>query len=271
MKLKGIFVSFFIIAAAAMNSFAAEKSSIFVVTPLAGWIESDVSFPVSPGMQGTIKDNGPVQGLNMIFVNDSCAIGSLFHISSLGKSRESGYLFYTNYYFMKENTLQPMAGFYLEHISVNTALNSSDVPPFDSMNVNSDIIALNPVIGLSYHEKNFRLTPFIGYFNEQVDTAMTTPGMRIGPGLRNGFSAEASEALDYAQAGLKFEGGLAHFMRFDIKAYYRFAQGSQPLFTTRNRLDCFLTKTVGFCVKVDYFQDTVENNYFIFLGPSIAL
>jgi hypothetical protein len=142
--------------------------------------------------------------------------------------------------------------------------------PLISLNVDTSIWALHPIAGVSFKRGTSRVTPFLGYFNEQVDTSLTSEGMRIAGQTRNGFSAAPSVVLDYMSAGVKAEFSFLHFFRFDTKVYWRFKNGEEALLTTRNRLDIFLSPRAGIALKYDYFDDKFEKNSFIFIGPVFA-
>lgn len=245
------------------------NKAVFAFSPMVGVIESEVQFHMpASGMTKSLKENGGLQGINLVYAAPGLAIGSLMHNSHLSSSREDGYLLYGNYYFRSTEKIQPMAGFYGEYVGIVTQMSGRDAAPLNAVNVTNTVTTLHPVVGLSYVGSNYRVTPFAGYFNEQVETTVSSPGMTIAGQVRNGFSADSPTVLDYATLGSKFEVTMFRFVRLDTKFYYRMKQGSSPLFTTRNRIDVFLTKAVGVSMKLDYFQDAFENNMFAFIGPT---
>lgn len=248
----------------------AAQSSMFIVSPMAGVMGSEVSFSAGAMGQKTVKENGMLQGLNIVYTDRQLTVGNLIHTSKTDSSNENGYLLYTQYYFRSDKSVQPMVGFYAERISIYSQLSGQASSPFSSLDVNTSVLSLQPVAGLSFVGAGYRVTPFAGYFNEQVETTFSSPGMRIGGQNRNGIKSEGNSVLDYASLGSKFELSPYRFLRFDMKFYYRVKQGSSPLFTTRNQINFFLSRTVGLSIKFDYFQDTYESLLFTFIGPSFV-
>lgn len=250
-----------------------KRNSVVIFLPMAGWIKNKVEF-TSGGTKQTISDKGKLYGLDLLYANPKFVIGSLGHYSVLDKTNEIGYLFFTNYYFRQEKQIQPMIGLSVEYINLYTQLSGNDLPPLVSLDVNTRIWAPNPIIGLSYKNyflnKNadFRISPFVGYFNEQVNTTVSSPGMVIGGQNRFGFKGHSTVNLDYVSVGSKIELTLYHFIKLDSKFYYRFKKDDKTLYTVRNRLDFYLSRRFGFSTKFDYFKDKFETNKFIFFGPA---
>lgn len=257
-----------LLSALMILNLSAGEEGIFLVSPSAGRIESDIQF-TSPGGQGmrTLSDSGPLYALMMMYTSPQFTLGSMGHYSRLDKSTENGYMFYGLYSFMKDSNIQPVAGFYADYIHVLTRAKEEDVAPLSSMDVDTSIWALHAIAGLKFKRGEQKITPFLGYFNEQVDTALSSEGMRIAGQKKNGFSTDASDTIDYMSAGIKAELKFFQFIRFDTKFYWRFKEGEDPLFTSRNRLDIFLSKSSGVSLKYDYFDDRYEKNSFLFIGP----
>jgi hypothetical protein len=251
--------------------FAAEEkvpfASLFIVTPMAGVVENEAQYS-SGSRQMKLKENGPVQGINLLYARQNIVIGNLIHTSKTSSSNENGFLFFSQYYFNSDKAAQPMVGAYAEYITVYSQVSGPDSYPFSSLDVNTSVLALHPVAGMSFVGKAYRITPFTGYFNEQVESSVSSPGMRIAGQTRNGMKASGNDVLDYATLGSRFEFTMFHFVRFDTKFYYRFNRSDAPLLTTRNRVDIFLTKNLGLSFKYDYFQDKIESTTFTFLGPT---
>lgn len=247
---------------------AGDKSGIFLVSPMFGNIKSDIKY-TSPGTGGTntLSDSGPISALMMMYTCPEYTLGSMFHFSKLNNSTENGYMFYGLYYFNKEADIRPMLGFYADYINVFTKMPAKDIAPLLSLNVNTSIWAFHPIAGVQFKVYKQKITPFIGYFNEQVETSMTSEGMLIAGQIRNGFSANSSVSIDYMTVGVKAEFKITHFIRFDTKVYARLKNGESPLFTTRNRLDFLLSRQLGISVKYDYFNDKYETNSFLLIGP----
>lgn len=248
--------------------YAIENSGKFIISPMGGMINSDIKYTV-PGVNGmkTLSDSGPIYALMMMYTCPQFTLGNMGHYSKLDKSTENGYMFYGLYYFRKDADIRPMLGFYADYISVLTKATSADVAPLVSMNVNTSVWALHPIAGVSFKLGTQKITPFIGYFNEQVDTSLASEGMLIAGQKRNGFSANSSTILDYMTAGVKAELNFMHFIRFDTKIYARLKNGEDALFTSRNRLDLLISKNTGISIKYDYFDDKYEKNSFLLIGP----
>lgn len=244
----------------------------FLLAPMAGVISSDIQYSV-PGAseRKSLSDSGGLYALNMLYAREDRAFGSMGHYSKLDFSTESGYLFYANWFCRPAAGVEPMFGFYADYIHVFTKAPAADISPLLSMQVDTSIWALHPVAGARFSVGQVRLTPFVGYFNEQVDTAITSEGMRIGGAVRNGFSASSSVVIDYMSVGARIELTLLHCIRIDSKSYARFTTGEQARFTTRNRIDFLLNTRAGISLKFDYFDDKYEKNTFAFIGPIIIL
>jgi len=248
------------------------RKAVFLFLPMTGWIRNEVEFSI-PGncTKESLKDDGQLHGIYMMCATPKFVLGSLGHYSKLDKTYENGYLFFTYYYFRQEKEIQPMIGFAVDYIHFYTQLTTEDVSPLTSLDVDTSIWAFHPTIGVSYKNGNFRISPFVGYFNEQVNTVVSSPGMKMAGQNRYGFKRESSVSLDYISAGSKFEITLYHLVKLDTKFYFRFKQNEPALYTLRNRVDFYLSKELGFSTKIDYFQDKYETNFFLFFGPSFAL
>lgn len=250
--------------------FAAEQGKeIFLVSPLVGGLSSDIQYP-SPGGSGmnTLSDVGSLNGLHMMYARQNFSIGSMGHFSKLNKSTENGYLFYLTYYFRQDEPVQPMLGFYADYIHVFTREDSDAIAPLNSLDVDTSIWAFHTIVGLSIIRGSQRITPFIGYFNEQVATSIASEGMSSGGQTINGFSSDSSVMLNYLSAGVNLDFTFTHFIRLATKFYWRYKNDAQPLLTARNRLDFFLSPQVGISLKYDYFDDKYEKNIFASIGPT---
>jgi hypothetical protein len=270
---KIVFVIFYLLVCFNFRAFAegANKDSIFIFAPMTGWINNKVEFPLpNSTVKQKLSDTGQLSGIYMMCVNPKFVIGSLGHYSQLDKSYEAGNLFFANYYFGRENEIQPTLGFAADYIHIYSRLTREDVAPLSSLDVDSSIWAFHPTAGISYKTGNFRISPFVGYFNEQVNTVVSSPGMIIAGQNRNGFNSKSFVSLNYMSVGTGLDVSLYHFIRFDTKFYYRFNHNSRALYTSRNRLDLYVSKKVGLSAKIDYFLDENETNFFIFVGPMFA-
>lgn len=245
-----------------------EKKSRFIFLPISGWIKNEVSFilPNSSGKQ-TLEDEGPTSGVYMLYINPKFVIGSLGHFSNLDKSDESGYLVFWDYYFGQQKRIQPNIGINVENIHFYTELGTENVSPMSSVDTDTSIWVLHTTLGVSYKCGNYRISPFVGYFNEQVNSTVSSPGMVVGGQNRFGFKSKSSVKLDYVSLGSKLELTLYHFVKFDTKFYFRFKEGDEMMYTLRNRIDFYLSRKMGISNKIDYFKDEYETNSFIFLGP----
>jgi len=247
----------------------ADKNSVFLFLPMTGWIENNIEFTIpSSSTKQSLKDDGQLYAIYMIYANPKFIIGSLGHYSRLDKSYENGYLFFANYYFCQKKEIQPMIGFAVDYIHFYTQLTIKDVLPLSSLDVDTSIWAFHPTVGISYKKANFRISPFIGYFNEQVNTVASSPGMEIAGENRYGFNSGSSVSLDYISLGSKFELTFYHVVKLDTKFYFRFKQNEETIYTLRNCIDFYFSRKLGLSTKIDYLQDKYETNFFIFLGPS---
>jgi len=247
------------------------RDSVFVLSPVGGWISNKAEY-TSPGStaEKSIKEDGILYGLFMMYADRNMSVGSLGHYSKLEESRENSYMFYLNYYFMPDWAFRPMAGMAMDYINFNTELPGKDVAPLLSMDLASSIWAFHPTAGVAWQAGPVRVTPFAGYFNERFLMTMNVPGIKAGPKTIAGFRAEIREVTDYVSTGARFEADLWHFLKLDSKFYFRFHTGDKALFTTRNRVDLFLTRNLGMSVKCDYFQDATETNMYVLGGPALA-
>jgi hypothetical protein len=248
-----------------------ETESVVVLSPMAGWIRNEVKF-ATPGSASemSLKENGWLGGIYMMYADGNLTIGSLGHCSKLKESREDSYLFFARYYFLPQSLIRPMLAFDLDHISTNTPIPVQDAAPFASMDVDTSVWAIHPSVGVSCRFGLLRLVPFAGYFNERVGVTINTPGMRIANQLRNGFRADAGQVLDYVTLGSRLDLEYRHFIRWDGKFYFRFRRGDKALLTIRNRLDFLFSRSFGVTAKVDYFQDESESNLFAAIGPAFV-
>ncbi len=241
--------------------------SFFLISPMGGYTISDINYDSPPGSAHTLSDSGPLYAMNMLYLTPDFTVGSMGHYSKLDKSTENGYLFYGIYYFNRGQTVRPAVGFYADYINVFTHVTGSDVSPLASLNVNTSVWGLHPIAGVAFALGEQRIMPFLGYFNERVDTSVASEGMPIAGRNRNGFSADSTVVLDYMSVGIKAELEFLHFIRFDTKFYTRFKNGDEAQFTARNRLDFMLSRAIGISVKYDYFGDKYEKNSFTMAGP----
>jgi outer membrane protein W len=254
-------------------SFAEEaRNSVFVLSPVGGWITNKSVYTVQGSTaEKSLKETGNLYGLFMTYADRSLSVGSLGHYSDLEKSRENSYMFYVNYYFMPDSALRPMAGMAMDYISFQTELPNAEVAPLLSMDLASSIWAFHPTAGVAYRAGPVRVTPFAGYFNERFLMTMNCPGMKVGTKTLAGFRQEVRVVTDYATTGARVELDPWHFLKLDSRFYFRFHSGEKMLFTTRNRLDIYLTRNFGLSVKCDYFKDPAETNFYILGGPALAL
>jgi len=254
------------------QAFAAEPGkAMFIVSPLFGSLSSDIYYQ-SPGGGGinTLSDVGNLYGLNMVYVGPDFNIGSTGHYSKLKYSTESGYLFYGNYYFRQNEPIQPMLGFSADYIHVFTREDSISAAPLASLNVDTSIWALHPIAGLSFKNGDLRVTPFVGYFNEQVATSLASEGINVGGRTSNGFSSSSYVNLNYLSFGADLGFSFARFVKIKTKIYRRYGEGSPALLTTRSQLDYFLSKQSAITLKYDYFEDKYEKNIFTSVGMSFV-
>ncbi|MDD5593993.1 MAG: hypothetical protein PHG97_04590, partial [Candidatus Margulisbacteria bacterium] len=196
------------------------------------------------------------------------SIGSIGHYSKLNFSTENGYLFYLTYYFQQNKVIQPMLGFSSEYIHIFTAEDAAMAAPLNSLDVDSSVWAFHPTLGLAFKLGEQSITPFVGYFSEQVETTVVSEGMIVGGKMQNGFSAKSSATLNYVSAGSVLDFVFHHFIRFNTKFYWRFKDGDQTRFAARNRLDLFISQNAGISLKYDYFDDKYEKNAFASIGPT---
>jgi len=247
------------------------RESVFVFSPVGGWIRNKAEF-ITPGTitEKAVSEDGILYGMFMMYADRNMSVGSLGHYSKLEKSRENSYMFYLNYYFLPDGAFQPMAGMAVDYINFLTELPGADVAPLLSMDLASSIWAFHPTAGVAWKQGPFRVTPFAGYFNERFNMTIDVPGIKAGPKTLAGFRSEVRQVTDYVSTGARFEADLWHFLKLDSKFYFRFHSGEKALFTTRNRLDLFLTRNLGMSIKCDYFQDASETNVYVLGGPALA-
>ncbi len=246
----------------------ARAEEMVLISPFYGSLNSE-----SAGGSGTaaLSDRGPLYGLNMLYARPNFSIGSMGHYSKLDFSTENGYLFYLTYYFQHSKKIQPMLGFSGEYIHIFTAEDAAMAAPLNSLNVDTSVWAFHPIIGLSFKLDEQRITPFVGYFSEQIETSVVSEGMSVGGRTQNGFSSKSSVVLNYISAGSMLDFVFYHFIRFNTKFYWRFKDGDQIRFAARNRLDLFVSQNAGISFKYDYFDDKYEKNAFATIGPTFIL
>gem|GEM_PF-2940302 len=242
----------------------------FIVSPLVGRVDVGAQYP-SNGSQQLFKDSGTLYGVQAVYVTPKWVFTVLNHSSDMHKGEESGSLITASRYFRTDSSWQPTAGFSLEHILSHAALPPAEVWPLYSLDVRTDAWAFYPTAGVSYKAGDLRVTPYVGYFREAVGTMVTSDGMFAGPppGLP-GFQVKSSVDLDYASVGVKLEYQFGHILRFDTKTYARFRPGEQTQYTTRNRLDIFLSRRLSLVLKYDRFLDKYESTTLLFAGPAFV-
>lgn len=263
----------FIASGLSRSAFAAEPGkAVFLISPLAGSLSSDIQYQ-SPGGSGTktLSEVGSLYGLNMVYASPDFNIGSIGHYSKLNYSTVNGYLFYVNYFFRQDEPVQPMLGFSADYIHIFTREDSVAAAPLASLNVDTSIWAFHPIVGLSLKKGELRVTPFVGYFNEQVATSLASEGMNIGGQTSNGFSAASSATLNCISTGAALDFTFARFVKAKTKFYWRFGEGDRARLTARNQLDFFLSKQMGILLKYDYFDDKYEKNIFTSIGAAFVL
>ena len=231
---------------------------MFLVSPFYGSLNNE----------SVLTDRGPLYGLNMLYARPNFSIGTMGHYSKLDFSTENGYLLYLTYYFQQNKIIQPMLGFSGEYIHIFTAENAAMAAPLNSLDVDSSIWAFHPIIGLAFKLGEQMITPFVGYFSEQVETTVVSEGMSVGGQKQNGFNAKSSVVLNYVSAGSMLDFVFHHFIRFNTKFYWRFKDGDQTRFAARNRLDLFISKNAGISFKYAFFDDKYEKNAFASIGPT---
>jgi len=123
---------------------------------------------------------------------------------------------------------------------------------------------------MTFKASGQKITPFLGYFNEEVVTSFASQGMTMGGRAQNGFTGDGNAVLNYMTAGVKVDLAFCRFIKLDAKVYDRFSCGKQGLFTARTRLDFLLSKQSGISVKYDYFDDVYEKDTFAMIGPFFA-
>jgi len=245
-----VFILFWLAIGVFFGVSAVEKrKTIFLVSPLFGSLNTDLQ---------TLSESGTLYGLNMLYASPSLIIGSLGHYSKLNYSTENGYLIHMTYYFRDDKPVQPMLSFSADYISIFTKLDGAAAAPFNFLNADTSVWAFHPFAGLSFKLGEQRLTPFVGYFKEQVTTALAS----------SGFSSANFVELNYITAGAKLDLRFAHFIRFSTKFYWRYKNGEQPLLSARNQLDLLFSPQAGISMKYDYFDDKYEKNTLALIGPT---
>ncbi len=252
------------------------KDSRFIFSLLTGRIRNEVEFRVPGNSAGqSLKDDGGLRGIYMIYAARKFVIGSLGHFSKLKNSDENGYLFFGSYSFAPAKKIHPTAGFAVEYIHFYTQMPPEDVFPLNSLDVDSSILVFHPTLGISYKNSclnngiSFKATPFVGYFREKVNTVINSIG-NAGYGIP-GFKSSPSDDLKYTSAGMNFEISLYRFLKLDSKVYFRFRGDEETLYTLRNRFDVYFSRNFGLTMKIDYFQDKYETNSFIFFGVTAVI
>lgn len=252
-------------------SIAEERSSVSIISPVAGWVSNETSFllPGNPELQ-TLKEKGPLYGIYMMHADQDISFGSLGHYSQLDSTRESSYMFFAYYHLPVDWAARPMFGFALDYLRFSTQMPQDVIAPMLSMDIETTIWAFHPVIGAKIGEDALNVTPFAGYFNERVGVNINSPGMKIGPTVKFGFRSEVSEVLDFGTIGAMLKAKYSHFLAFDGKFYFRMRDGMYPLLTVRSRVDMFLSRSFGISVKADYLKDKTEKNFFVLVGPDFV-
>jgi len=252
------------------------RSSVVIFAPVAGWTTNEADYMAGPpGRQSkkTLKEDGALGGIFLMYADDDLSVGNLGHYSNLEQSQVMSYMFFVRYYLARIGTFRPMVGLTADYIDIHSSIPREDARPFFSIDMVNTVWAFQPAIGVSWEYKSFRAVPFVGYFNERVNVDLYSPGM---PGMAKGappqpgFRTEVSETLDYVSLGSHLEFRYSHFLRYDGKFYFRMREGENALFTVRNRLDLLLARTYGISVRADYFQDKVESNFFAVAGPVLV-
>jgi hypothetical protein len=249
----------------------------FLFSPMTGSINSEAHYTV-PGSaaENTLTDDGTLYGVYTMYMSPQLVIGNLLHTSRLAASNENGAMIFGYYYFMHDKKFQPTVGLTIENISIYSEIPGEDVAPLVSLDVRNNIWTAFPIAGITYKDSfkdnrvKLECTPFVGYFNEQVNVTVTSPGQKIGTSIRNGFKSSSEINLDYTAAGVKVVLRLFHFVSVDTKLYFRFKQGESTLYTWRNRVDFYLNPKLGITVKNDYFKDKYETNTLLFIGPAFV-
>ena len=245
--------------------------SVLILAPLAGITKVDVEYSVSNSpVKQNLNESGPLYGAHMLLVNPKFVIATLAHYSELDKGKENGYLLTGYYYFREKQKWQPMLGSSIEYIHARAELGLSDVAPLNSLDVDTSIWAFYPLVGISFKTGMFRISPYVAYLKETVETIASSDGIRTAGQLRNGFRRKSYADLDYFSAGSKLEVSFGHFVRYDGKFYIRCRDGEENHITTRNRLDVYLTKKLAISAKIDYFQDKYETMTLFMFGPAIV-
>ncbi len=260
-------VAVFVLAALPAFSAETENKGLFLFSPLAGRLASQVTFTVPNASAQQLNDTGGLYGMSLLYAEKNFTLGSSADYSRLDKSYENNYLFFTRFYTGKAGELQPSAGLSVENIHIYTQMAAADAAPLSSLDVDSSIWAFHLTAGLSYKEGAFRISPFAGYFNEQVGTVVSSPGMIVSGVNKYGFKGVYSDSLNYATAGTRLEASISHFLRVDSTVYFRFGDIGPALITSRNRIDFLLSREFGLSCKIDYFQDKYETNSFVSFGP----
>lgn len=245
-----------------------ERKSVSIISPVAGWITNETTFtiPGNPAPQ-TLEEEGTLYGVYMMYAGQDISFGCLGHYSGLENTTESSYMAFAYYHLPVDWAVRPVFGMALDYLRFSTEMPSEDVAPMQSMDISTAIWAYHPIIGARVGGDALNVTPFAGYFKEQVRVLVNSPGMKMGPTIKFGFRTEVSEVLEYGSLGSMFKAKYSHFLAFDGKIYFRMRDGAYPLMTVRSRIDLFITRDLGISVKADYLKDKSEKNFFVMAGP----
>ena len=155
----------------------AARSSAFIVAPVAGWTTNKADYPAGPpGRKKTLKEDGPLGGIFLMYADDDLCVGNLGHYSNLDQSQVMSYMFFVRYYPARYGTFRPMVGLTTDYIDIHSSIPLGVRPPL-SMDMVNTVWAFQPTIGVSWEYKSFRAVPFVGYFNERVKMDLYSPGM----------------------------------------------------------------------------------------------
>jgi hypothetical protein len=273
MKISGGKCAFALALVMAAGSVAGseERKSVSIISPVAGWISNETTFTI-PGnpVPQTLKEDGMLYGVYMMYADQDISFGCLGHYSGLENTRENSYMAFAYYHLPVDWAVRPMFGMALDYLRFSTEMPQKDVAPLQSMDIDTSIWAYHPIAGATIGGDALNITPFAGYFKEQVRVLVNSPGMKMGPAIKYGFRTEVSEALEYGSLGTMLKAKYSHFLAFDGKIYFRMRDGAYPLMTVRSRVDIFLARNLGISVKADYLKDKSEKNFFVMAGPDFV-
>ncbi|MBD3271059.1 MAG: hypothetical protein GF384_00810 [Elusimicrobia bacterium] len=245
---------------------------MFIISPLAGYIFNILDYESSSSLTDfSIVDKGPLYGLYFSYMQKGFIFGGLHHDARLEHSEVTGNLLYVHYYFNHKKRIQPTVGINLEKILIYSKVNRSG--PYTSVNIRNNIIAVNPVCGITTKWDYMKMgttifvTPFMGYFQERVNTGIISPGMAVNGQLLNGFESNELNRLDFTVLGVKIRVHYMPYILLKSKIYFRLKHDQKTLYTLRNELSVYMRQNIGIMLKYDYFLDTYNTNRFYFIGP----